>query len=623
MRIKTLTMSLMTVAALASTGCTKENPAGNNEKTETTFSFRATEPQTKTSIDGYVTSWTADDEMAVFHTQTGSSEFGSNDRFTITSGNLSAKWFTGTLTEELMDGTNYDWYAIYPHKSITTPAGSPSDTEYCIIGDPARLTQNGNDSKTHLAGTNCPLYGKATDVPSSDPLSITMNHLTSCVRIKVNNTAELPLYVTTVSFASDEYISGAFDVDITGETPVYSPRTTSQVKSEALLYVKGAEAIPVGGTASYYIPVKPHSIKTGKVTVNGLEKPISLDSEVAFTAGSIKPLTFNYGNNEDYSGVYLMTDVSATSAALAWSSSDNNLKPFTLTLNADSKILGTDGIEKCKMTFTRITEGEYAGLYTIEDANSTAEVRSYLYAAGAADKNNHLKSISTLDANCYWSVSKASGGGWSIAAVKSGAMATRIRYNGTSKFFTCYSDGYQYQNVLLYPWADVVEQASAEYTWNFYNGNADNKPGWNKAYTAGSMTWTPSKTDYDSVNTANILVGSENLGVQFGNAQKYVKELMLTGKGFSSEVKKVVVNTSYKNAAGGSLVSVTVGGTAMTAPAELALTSSAKDYVFTSETGLTGDIVITWTNVVKTVVDGVETETVTASGINVKTISIN
>lgn len=695
------TYGLMAVAALALSGCAKE-PAGNAVENEgVSFMFEALEPETKTAIDGLATSWAEGDGMAVFHAPAGTYEYGANDQFTVTAENLESGTFTGTLATPLEAGKSYDWYAVYPHRAIASPAASGTPAVYFNIGNKDNLIQNGNGSTSHLAGGYCPVYGVVRNHPSAEALSIPMRHLVSCVRIDVANTSDKPLYVTSVSFTSDEDIVGGYDLDITGDEVVYIG-VQDATSAEAVLYVSGAEVVAAGATASYYIPLKPHVTHSGKVSVNGYEKSFALDAEVEFKAGTIKKLTFNYDRSDDYTGEYLMVNESKTKAALPWATgtNDNNLKSMDITADSEGRIADIPGIENCKMTLKRVESGVYEGLYTIEDASSTPETPAFLYAAGTPDGTNLLRSYPELDENGYWAVAHAPGGTWAIVAVKSAAKGTRIRYNESNSRFNCFPGGnrpvilYSYSEIAKVPQIIVMEasksvgasatsvefeyelknmtgtptttvssastmanvraaagpasvtvtfdantsadekraeitlsyegaedvvitvvQASADsgepYQWTLYNGDKNNKPSWNNAYTAGTMTWTASK-DGDG----NILVGTETAGLQFGNNQKYFKGMALKGTGYTGGIKKVVVNTSWKELEGSRLVSVTVGGTAMNAPSSLALTGSPADYVFTSDTALTGDIEITWTNV-----DG--NGAAIATAIFVKQIAIN
>jgi hypothetical protein len=95
-------------------------------------------------------------------------------------------------------------------------------------------------------------------------------------------------------------------------------------------------------------------------------------------------------------------------------------------------------------------------------------------------------------------------------------------------------------------------------------------------------------------------------GFQFGSAKKSFSKLTLTSTALTN-VTSIVVNTSGASSINCKLT-VTVGGVQI--GSTVSLTSSAKDYTFTSETPLTGEVVLSYTNS-------------SAKAIYVKTITIN
>ena len=288
--------SLVAIAALSS--CNKEltNP-DEVIKGGVPFEITAASVDTKTSIDDLTTSWVADDAINLFHAVAGTTTYTSDGQFTITADNLASNKFTGTLASELVAG-NYDWYAIYPYKEqISSPADQTDG--YVYIGHSVAIYQNGNDSKAHLCGSPCPLYGVSKSIDASSPVSLEMKHLTSVVEINVTNSTDEPLTVSSISFSTDEDIVGSYYINFAGETVVYNPSDANYVKTVANLTVQNGTALAKGETASFYIPIKPHVAENGSVitiTVNGYEKTISLTKDVTFTAGKIKKVNFDFDN---------------------------------------------------------------------------------------------------------------------------------------------------------------------------------------------------------------------------------------------------------------------------------------------------------------------------------------
>ena len=142
-------------------------------------------------------------------------------------------------------------------------------------------------------------------------------------------------------------------------------------------------------------------------------------------------------------------------AAQKWVTGNNNLKTLALTLSGDN-VLEVDGIADCKMTVTKVTSGDYEGMYTIEDASSTTEKRSYLYAAGT-NTQNYLKASSELAAGSYWDIALNDDGTYTIVAAKHGSERNTIWFNSGSSLFSCYQlTSTSYAAVTLYPYSKIV-----------------------------------------------------------------------------------------------------------------------------------------------------------------------
>lgn len=261
------------------------------------FSLYATTPTLKTVNDGFDTKWASGDAINLFHAAAGQKTYINDGKFSLSSEDVVNGLFKGKLSQALAGGGSYDWYAVYPYNSAnTTPAGtSASDAASVKIGD-LSVTQNGNDSKAHLAGEICPLYGVAKAVGSGDVLSIPMRQLTSVAAVKVINTASDPLTVSSISFTSTEDIVGTYFIDYSNpESVVYTATSTSDVSSTAQLNIVGGAEIAKDGNAVFYIPIKPHKVAGGKlsIAVNGVNKENPVEN-ISFTAGSIVPMEYRY-----------------------------------------------------------------------------------------------------------------------------------------------------------------------------------------------------------------------------------------------------------------------------------------------------------------------------------------
>ena len=314
-------------ATISLTNCTKE--INNSEVVlpeGIPFEISAASADTKTSIEGFTTSWVANDAINLFHAKAGSTTYTSDAQFKITAETLAENKFTGNLPASLEAG-NYDWYAFYPYSKYNkTPAGSSQDDfGFTTIGGTSQ-TQIGNNSTAHLCGTVCPLYGVAKSVASSATPGITMKHLTSIIEVNVTNNSGKDLSVSSVSFTGTEDIVGTYYINFTQTPVVYTSRGETYVSNTASLSVTGGETIADGASAKFYIAIKPFTAPDGSsltLSVNGYKKKVTLTKDIVFTAGHIKTLGFEFDKVQTVFTWNLSIDSTskATEEKIAWTGS--------------------------------------------------------------------------------------------------------------------------------------------------------------------------------------------------------------------------------------------------------------------------------------------------------------
>ena len=307
-------------------------------------------------------------------------------------------------------------------------SGISKDTfGYTTIGGTSQ-TQTGNGSRAHLAGESCPLYGIASNVASDKVPSISMNHLTSVIKVSVTNNSGEDLTVSSVSFTGTEDIVGTYFINFAASPVAYKSCGNAYVSSTASLTVSNGEAIANGSSADFYIALKPFTAKTGstlKLAVNGYEKTLTLKNDITFTAGHIKPLNFNYDKKnyvtvpwvEDFSGAldkYTLvnggTDTKTYAANLAKGAApellvsknggsftakvkiENNVRDFSLTFLSNRHDLLDVKSDTEGVSFTKSNDGLYyisvpadIDLFTITFYNSTK------------DNNYRLDNISLIE----------------------------------------------------------------------------------------------------------------------------------------------------------------------------------------------------------------------------------
>lgn len=300
MKKYSLLMGLM-CAALSITSCSKDNTETFDKPKGYEFELYAA-PQTRTEVDGLDMKWSANDAMNVFHAPTGTTNYSSNDQFTLAE--IESGRFTGLITDTEFDpnGT-YDWYVLYPYKSQKkTPV---LDEAYFGIGSYANSvqTQKGINNQDHICGVDIPLYGKVTNTTGSP--SLQMHHIATLFRINVTNTGSADLNVTKITLTSaSENLIGTYYLDITGDTPVVNPSGDNFVSKTATLNVTDGIVAP-DATGSFYLATRAFTAPEGEqltltVTANGetVEKVATLSKETTFAAGKINKLNIDIEGKE-------------------------------------------------------------------------------------------------------------------------------------------------------------------------------------------------------------------------------------------------------------------------------------------------------------------------------------
>ena len=267
-------------------------------------------------------------------------------------------------------------------------------------------------------------------------------------------------FVESVSFT-------AGDVEITGyariflDNPKFDKWASNGTQWCTVTANYDSELVSINGASnSVYLVIAPVTIPANKdltfeiKTKNYKISKTVKSPEMKFTAGKVSKinLTIEEENCEkidvsvDYSGEYLIVNTDLTKAASKWANG-NNLPAINIE-SENGVIYETDNIADCKMTITKVTEGDNAGKYTIKDAAGM-----YLYAAGGSGSNpsNHLKGS---DSEYYWTIDK-DGDKFTLISL-SGATRNILRYNGTNNppIFSCYGSGQS--DVTLYKYSDLV-----------------------------------------------------------------------------------------------------------------------------------------------------------------------
>lgn len=404
MKKYSLLMGLM-CAALSITSCSKDNTETFDKPKGYEFELYAA-PQTRTEVDGLDMKWSANDAMNVFHAPTGTTNYSSNDQFTLAE--IESGRFTGLITDTEFDpnGT-YDWYAVYPYsKYMASPAESNSGS-YFVVGSKNINTQQqtGIDNQAHICGENIPLYGKATGVTESPRL--VMHHIATLFRINVTNTGSADLNVTGITLTSaSENLIGSYYFDITGETPVLTPYRDDYVSKTATLNITDGVVAP-DATGSFYLATRAFTAPEGEqltltVTANGetVEKVATLSKETTFAAGKINKLNVNVAAAAEQASTWekvtSLDDITAGEYIIA---NGDYFLPTTTTGSKNAPVpytLESQGISFVADSFTGIVPD--IAKWTFTGTNTAMTITNsggdYLYGTSA---NNGIRVGTTSD----------------------------------------------------------------------------------------------------------------------------------------------------------------------------------------------------------------------------------
>ena len=223
---------------------------------------------TRTANDGNGTVWVEGDQIAVLHCNAENPSSYTLDRFT----NVNPIEFNGRV-HNVADVNN--WYITYPYSAEFM---SPEETPITVVNQ----TQNGNNSRAHMAGEAFPLYGRNTNVPKEDGLTINMQNILSVFRASVTNKSDKPIIVKKVVVTAPHAISGDFTGDLTKTPVVWTPSNTAS--SQITLDVTNAEALAVNAETYFFVGVMPFTVEAGaqlKIQVVAVH-PDAPETEISF-----------------------------------------------------------------------------------------------------------------------------------------------------------------------------------------------------------------------------------------------------------------------------------------------------------------------------------------------------
>ena len=163
------------------------------------------------------------------------------------------------------------------------------------------------DNKSHIAGTQYPMYGIKNNVPKDKTPKFKMSHLYALVALEIVNVGDgkadnddQPITVNSVTFTAPDNIIGDFNVNVTNDKHTFSdpnPVPSSNSKSIALSGLKdtdGKTGITINPreSATLYFAIKPYDASGKEITIciNGSEKKVKMPANTKFAEGKITTL---------------------------------------------------------------------------------------------------------------------------------------------------------------------------------------------------------------------------------------------------------------------------------------------------------------------------------------------
>lgn len=293
--------------ALFISGCQRETEF--KDPTGTPVDILLTLDDTRTVNDGMSTKWEENDGLTCFFAPAGTDSYSNVIQFKIINPETGMASGYANLTEAA-----YDWYLVYPYIPWID---SPADRDKAVveIGTTNQL-QYGNDNMSELAGYRMPLYGVARNVPADEMPTVTMHQAAAVAAVNVTNGTTRALDIWKITLKAPCDIVGKYSIDFSTGEPVYTTAPDKQdVYDEATLEVYSPDLIPAGGSARFYLALKPFTLAAGdKLTLEieggtysermTVTKELTVSEAVSFKPGYIKKLNVAFDGETQESKVY-------------------------------------------------------------------------------------------------------------------------------------------------------------------------------------------------------------------------------------------------------------------------------------------------------------------------------
>ena len=162
----------------------------------------------------------------------------------------------------------------------------------------------------------------------------------------------------------------------------------------------------------------------------------------------------------------------------------------------------------------------------------------YLYAAGS-DNNNYLKTRTSIDGNCYWSIAISQ----TVAGIyaQGESQNNQIKYNNTNSLFSCYGEDNNQKDVVIYKEVCVQDQYNVTSTLTNTTATTTNPTTVDADATSLTLNYS-ANTGYLLPETITVKMGGVELlsGTDY-NWNKETGVLAITVTGFYGDIDVKIV----------------------------------------------------------------------------------
>ncbi|MBO5563707.1 MAG: hypothetical protein J5939_08345 [Bacteroidales bacterium] len=510
---KSLYLGLAALAALSLASCQKETGINAPEKNLVTVTLTAQKAgdETKTSVvvgDKASYYWTEEDQANL-------------KLFQVTTTTEGDK-VTETLTE-IADRT----VSISADNKVLTITATVEENATLRAAVAGAWT--GNEGATNRKPKVNPSQAPAADsfdpnadvlvaedvtVSEAENLAVTFGRKAVVAMMTLKNLVEGET-VSKVTISSTTNVTGYYD---------YSKGSMTGQNKEIVLTYDNAVVGSDGEFPVYFVAMPNEGVELTVVAKTDQYTYSKTFGPVKFTTGKFTKFGVNMEGcgeevvDTDFTGDWVITGTSdGITYAMKAYAGGNNTAAIPVKFDAEKEEIATTEVDAIKMHFEKVSEGEYAGMYTISDSKG-----NYFYAASSS--GNHLKAANpaTKTADYYWAVSAESDGTYSIVAEKS-TNRNVMRFNIGSVIFSCYTGGQL--ALTLYPYSWVVEDeqtiepsgdgtlaspynvaAAIEFTESLGTATSDDY-----IYIIGTISQIPDKGTYGSYGNATFYISDDGL----------------------------------------------------------------------------------------------------------------